>query len=688
MDKKDMENMNVRDNNKSVKTGLDNFDLDAFAGGEGKDAQPSGEKKAQCETHKPVYAISDNPDLYERVREVVDLLVAKGTDITAGYENWCEVGFALVHDLGEQGRELFHRISSMNAEYDHSKCDKKYSELMRGTGEGIGIGTFFKKAKEAGIDLGELARQRLKAVSATSAIPPTANNMEKVGKSTIFGDLDNGMADGGMAEVAETLASGETAVCQQRAGYTFSDKVREEDLPLFLKPILDNHAAGVDRDKMLLAALTVVSGLMGGANGTYDEPGGIYGIYDGRKVYAPIYVIVYGTAGSSKGDMAFCKSLARPVKLEMRRLYEAEKAKYEEELAAYEAQSKGKKKSERGTPPKEPSYRDLFMPGNSSTAAIYRALEANGGWGIILETEADTMANMLESDYGNYSDFLRKAFHHEPVSMNRVGEKLHIDIENPRLAVFLTCTPGQLTGLFPSFENGLGSRFQFYSLPEDKLEFHDVFAQNDRPLEEVYKQMGDELLPLYHALQERKGHPIQFVMSKAQQREFLNTYGEVLKEQFGMLGSGFKAFVYRLALTHFRYAMVLSALRRLSEWNKMDDLFSDDENALVCDDRDFHTAMQIVGCLIHHTARVYAVLAKENENPFAHRGIKLSEPELKLYKALPEGEFRTADFMAIAAEKGIPERTAERYLGKMSSLYGIILPVSRGVYAKGKEKES
>lgn len=173
-------------------------------------------------------------------------------------------------------------------------------------------------------------------------------------------------------------------------------------------------------------------------------------------------------------------------------------------------------------------------------------------------------------------------------------------------------------------------------------------------------------------------------MSKAQQKEFLATYGEVLREQFGMLGSGFKAFVYRLALTHFRYAMVLSVLRRLSEWNKVDDLFSDDENALVCDDRDFHIAMQIVGCLINHTARVYAVLAKENENPFAQRGIKLKAKEQQVFDALPEGEFRSADFVAICVGLDIPGRTAERLLSKMSNVYGIVAPMSRGVYVKCK----
>ena len=41
------------------------------------------------------------------------------------------------------------------------------------------------------------------------------------------------------------------------------------------------------------------------------------------------------------------------------------------------------------------------------------------------------------------ADLLRKAYHHETVSMNRVSDKIHIDIENPRLSAFITCTPGR-----------------------------------------------------------------------------------------------------------------------------------------------------------------------------------------------------------------------------------------------------
>jgi hypothetical protein len=283
---------------------------------------------------------------------------------------------------------------------------------------------------------------------------------------------------------------------------------------------------------------------------------------------------------------------------------------------------------------------------------------------------------------------MRKAHHHETISMNRVTDKLHIDIDEPRLSIFLTCTPGQLPALFPSFENGLGSRFLFYNIPDEKVVFHDVFELKETPLDDIYKELGEKFMPLFHALQNRKDHPIQFVMSSSQQKHFIQTYKELLQVQFSMLGKGIRAFVFRIALECFRYAMILTTLRRLSEWSENinysqpQEIFKEEESALVCDDRDYDTAMKIVECLINHTARVYAVMAKEDNNPFDNKNIKLTEEQRIFYDSLPKGNFHTSEMLEIAKKLNISNRTAERLLSKFCHVYRIINPVSRGIYNK------
>ena len=620
---------------------------------------------------------------------IVNELAARHIDITETYKQWVSVAFALISEFGEQGREMFHMLSRQNSRYQYEESDRKFSSCLKSHGSGITIKTIFHLAKEAGVELANHENylheeRRTGTTTTTSTTSPTGVvNNENIEKSTVLGCFNENV---GVSDLSYFPSEPHFSV----TGYTFSDKLPLEDLPAFLAPIYEVHDNSVDRDKMLLGALNIISGLMGGANGTADCHCGIYGLYDARRVYAPLYNIVYGAAGSSKGEIAFCKRIAAPVKQEMRRQYEYEKQQYEQQMAQYEAQSKGKAKADRGEAPKEPPYRDPFVPGNSSSSAVYRAMDANGGWGMMFETEADTVSAMIASDYGNYSDLMRKAHHHEPISMNRVTDRIHIDIDEPKLSVFLTCTPGQLSALFTasSFENGLGSRILFYEMPEEKATFHDVFARKDEPLEETYRRMGDAFLPLYHELRERKNSPLQFVMSSAQQQQFLAAFGSMLHEQNGMLGSGITAFIYRLALEGFRYAMVLTALRRLSEWTaipvtqKEGGIFRPDERALVCDDRDFRSAMTIVGSLVNHTTRVYAVLAKENDNPFAKIGVSLSAEEQRVYRSLPETEFRTSDFKAVTQPMGIHPRSAERMLSKFCNVYRIISPVRYGFYRK------
>lgn len=632
------------------------------------------------------YALSDTRS--DAVR-IVNELAARHIDITETYKQWVSVAFALISEFGEQGREMFHMLSRQNSRYQYEESDRKFSSCLKSHGSGITIKTIFHLAKEAGVELANHENylheeRRTGTTTTTSTTSPTGVvNNENIEKSTVLGCFNENV---GVSDLSYFPSEPHFSV----TGYTFSDKLPLEDLPAFLAPIYEVHDNSVDRDKMLLGALNIISGLMGGANGTADCHCGIYGLYDARRVYVPLYNIVYGAAGSSKGEIAFCKRIAAPVKQEMRRQYEYEKQQYEQQMAQYEAQGKGKAKADRGEAPKEPPYRDPFVPGNSSSSAVYRAMDANGGWGMMFETEADTVSAMIASDYGNYSDLMRKAHHHEPISMNRVTDRIHIDIDEPKLSVFLTCTPGQLSALFTasSFENGLGSRILFYEMPEEKATFHDVFARKDEPLEETYRRMGDAFLPLYHELRERKNSPLQFVMSSAQQQQFLAAFGSMLHEQNGMLGSGITAFIYRLALEGFRYAMVLTALRRLSEWTaipvtqKEGGIFRPDERALVCDDRDFRSAMTIVGSLVNHTTRVYAVLAKENDNPFAKIGVSLSVEEQRVYRSLPETEFRTSDFKAVTQPMGIHPRSAERMLSKFCNVYRIISPVRYGFYRK------
>lgn len=91
-------------------------------------------------------------------------------DITAGYQEWLEIGMALAV-FGEAGRELFHRISQFNADYKPRECDAKFTDLIK-TSRFDSPAKFFKAAKDAGFE----TRQ---TKTAEPAAPEDADTMRR-----------------------------------------------------------------------------------------------------------------------------------------------------------------------------------------------------------------------------------------------------------------------------------------------------------------------------------------------------------------------------------------------------------------------------------------------------------------------------------------------------------------------------
>ena len=459
---------------------------------------------------------------------------------------------------------------------------------------------------------------------------------------------------------------------------TFSDKVERDAWPPFLLPVIDSQTDPTGRDKMLLGTLTLVSGLL---------TRGLYGIYDRRHVYAPFYTILYGGFATGKGDLEACRQLLAPLKQEMRRQYEREKAEWEEQKAAWNNQPK----ASRGAEPAEPPYRTPVVPANSSASAVYRALDANGGWGVMFETEADSLTNMLsKSEYGDYSDLLRKAHHHEDCSMVRVTDHVKIELDAPRLAVFLTCTGSQLPLLLPATNvaNGLASRFLFYALPQAPATFRNVFERAGESYEELFRPLGEQLLDLHHELTAREGRPVEFCFTPGQQAAFVDHFDLMLREQNELQGEGIQGFILRLALEAFRYGMVLTALRRLSlRTAPGTPVFAPDEQTVVCDERDFQTVITLIDCLVNHTARIYAIIGKTDSDPFG------SAPGMpadlaRLCEALPRGrDFPISEAFRWGGQQGLGERTIRRMMGRLISKYQVVERVKYATYRRVERKE-
>ena len=85
-----------------------------------------------------------------RLTELVNQINEKQISIADTYDNWHLIGFALA-ELGEKGREFFHKISKFSPKYDLDENDEKFTSLLNDYNGSITLGTLYYIAKQFGV---------------------------------------------------------------------------------------------------------------------------------------------------------------------------------------------------------------------------------------------------------------------------------------------------------------------------------------------------------------------------------------------------------------------------------------------------------------------------------------------------------------------------------------------------------
>ena len=564
---------------------------------------------------------------------LVEAVEASGIDITASYSDWLAIAFALVSELGEDGRELFHRLSRFYPGYDAAEADRQYSACLRDGSREISIASLFSIAKAHGIRW------------AAGGLPPSSFSSRKRCEEI---------------EENEEVRKMEAA----RIG-TFSQSVRAQ-LPGILRRIVADAVSEVDADLLILGSLTVFSACMPN----------VYGVYDRREVFANLFLYVTASASSGKGRLSLCRHLAAPLHRELREQYRKSMERYKQEQVQYVINRKNGDMEE----PQEPPFLTLFIPANSTATVVYQTLSQNDGVGLLFETEGDTLANAFNSDLGNYSDGFRKAFHHEAISYLRKKDREYVEITKPKFSAILSGTPEQVFNLIPSAENGLFSRFIFYVMPTE-IVWHDMFDASDGPTaDELFEQIGRDFYQFHKPLTEQA---VRFSLQREQQGRFNAFFTQAQEEYAALFGSDIIASVRRLGLIFFRITMILTVLRQMDDGCFPPPTGEGErkEASLVCADADFDTAMAMVSVLLRHSASVFQSLPRRTERRFRQGRQQRTEGSRQaLLSALPDTFNRTA-YLQAAAQMGIGEKTAERYIGDLCRS-GMLEHPANGQYNK------
>lgn len=588
------------------------FNLDNWLGSDASCiAQSPNEVQTQCIVSQD----SDIETITQRIEQVA-------IDIAPNYADWRDLGFALADALGENGRSYYHRISRFYEGYSAAETDKQFTACLNAHGHGVTAKTFFQLAKNAGVDIrgsrnSDFAKQK-------------SSNPQR-------------------EEMRISMQNAQSVETTPEPLPTFSQDVKER-LPSLLKQIVQNALSNEDADLLILGSLTVFSACLPN----------VYGFYGQREVYPNLFLFVTAQASAGKGRLTLCRYLVEPIHKNLRDAYQHAMQDYKLEQAAYVADKKNNE------PPQEPPLQTLFIPANSSATSVYQVLNDNSGVGLMFETEGDTLANTFKTDYGNYSDGFRKAFHHETISYNRRKDREFVELPKPKFSVLLSGTPRQVLGLIPDAENGLFSRFIFYYMNAN-LDWKNVFANNDVSLDYQFEQLGKDYLNFYHWLQ-GFCEPIRFAFTSAQQQDF-NAYMRGYQQQYlALCGQDYLGTLHRLGIITFRIAMVLSALR-------LKDTLAE-QPILVCSDGDYHTAMSMLHVLLQHAAYVFGLLPQQQAlSATLH-------PRMKFLQSLPQ-QFCRQDYLQVANNLSINEKTAEKWIEKLVA-NGFITKPSKNNYIKVK----
>ena len=579
-------------------------------------------------------------DCTEDVERIVSQIERQGIDIAPSYEEWVKLGFALADGLGENGREQFLRLSAIHAGCTREAADEQYSKCLHSKNSGITISTFFHMAKQAGISIftpnGKMAIWQNGNLKCNMEAKKGAG----MSKSPNYHYGNMGISEGKAVSNIQNAQypycqNGKTDICdkwtQDENDLPLFPKEVYEHLPPFLDRVVKSAISPSDRDILLTGSLSVLSATLSKVCGVYDE----------RIVYPNLYLFVSADAGMGKGALTLCRELVSPINAELHAI--------SKQLMAECENSK-----ERKVP-----MRTLIIPANSSASAFINTLSDNDGVGLMFETEGDTLTQTLKSDYGNYSDTLRKAFHHEPVSLCRRKDREFIELDCPKLSVVLAGTPGQVRSLIQDSENGLLSRFMFFNVKFEK-NIRNVFAVTDiqKSKTEVFRQLGEQYKELSGKIQ-REASAYEIGIPPLMHGHFMEHYNRLNNECCEAIGNRMQGVVRRNGLIAFRIMMILSIIRHMTDsyYHPMPEGLS---LRLECSDEDYHTALIITETLLHHSAYMFRQLEKPASSVLANG--RNDRREL-LYSMLP-GSFTKQEYLSLVRQLGFSESTCNKWIDR------------------------
>ena len=468
----------------------------------------------------------------ESLRRLTEAVETAGADIAPTYAEYVQLAFAIATDCGEAGREFFHRLCRMSAKYQREHAERIFSNALTTRHGEVHLGTAFHLAEMANVKLcnTEVMNNRRNTEN-------TENTPSKVlTHAHVYNKVENDEPD-----ESEELLNGSDP---NQPLPTFP----EADWPKILLLIMNYATSPTQRDVMLIGALTAI----GASMERY-----VRCPYAGKLQSPCLQSFIVAPSASGKGILSLIRLLVEPIHDEIRQQVAAEVKAYKKEKAAYDVMGKERSKVEA---PQMPKNRMFLISGNNTGTGILQNIMDANGTGLICETEADTISAAIGSEYGHWSDTLRKAFDHDRLSYNRRTDQEYREVKKSYLSVLLSGTPAQVKPLIPSTENGLFSRQLFYYM-HGIWAWINQFESGEADLEAIFTDIG---LEWKKQLDLMKTHGVHTLRLTDEQKQEFNTLFSDLFFRSGLANDNeMSSSIARLAVNTCRIMAEVAMIRAL-----------------------------------------------------------------------------------------------------------------------------
>ena len=600
----------------------------------------------------------------ENLRQLTEAVRMAGADIAPTYIEYVQLAFAIANDCGEAGRNDFLSLCSLSSKYDEKNAQALFSNALHADKEDIHLGTVFHLAGQCGVKISGSAGSHKAGTMGTAGTAPDFPHT-----CARYNKVENEEKETGKKKHEEEEKEMKGTEPLSPLPYFPQD----HDWPEPLKSILSFAKTPAQHDVLLLGAMTVL-----GASLSHI----VRCKYGDKWQYPCLQTFITGHAAAGKSVLVWVRKLIEPIHEEIRRQVAESMKVYRKELRAYEALGKARKDKE---PPVAPPNRMFIIPGNNTGTGLLQNLIDSDGTGIICESEADTVSTAIGTEFGNWSDTLRKAFDHDRLSYNRRTDREYKETTACYLSVLLSGTPAQIKPLISSPENGQFSRNIFYYMPRVG-EWKDQFGEDELDVEAEFIRMGHEWKASRDELKKKGLFTLKF--TQQQKDEFNGHFSALFYRSSLVTGEEMSASVMRMGTILCRMMCITALLRSLeipslavpdptiNPENLKDGIIT--RHNLSITDEDFRAVLALCEPLYLHATHILSFLDKSTE--LNSRGIADRE---MLYAALPQ-EFTKQMVMEQAEKLNIPVNTARSWIQRLreKGALDMVMVKGKGVYSK------